>query len=118
MIICANDSMAIAAVSVLRRNGYKCPRDVLVTGFDGIEYIFYSNPKITSALCSFQTLGIEVAKFILQIDNEIKENPQLKPFSKFIEPSLIISESCGCASNSSLSSFSKSFSNQSLFTIL
>lgn len=113
-IICANDSMAIATVSVLRRNGYKCPRDVLVTGFDGIEYIFYSNPKITSALCSFQMLGIEVAKFILQIDNEIKENPQLKPFSKFIEPSLIISESCGCASNSSLSSFSKSFSNQSL----
>ena len=109
-IICANDSMAIAAISVLRRNGYKCPRDVLVTGFDGIEYIFYSNPKITSAMCSYQMLGIEVAKFILQIDSQIKENPNLEPFSKFIEPTLILSESCGCASSSS----SNIFSNQSL----
>lgn len=112
-IICANDSMAIAAVSVLQRNGYKCPRDVIVTGFDGIEYIFYSNPKITSAMCSYQYLGMETAKFILQVDSQLKNNAHVEPFSKFVEPNLIISESCGCASNSS-GSFQKAFSNQSI----
>lgn len=112
-IICANDSMAIAAVSVLQRNGYKCPRDVIVTGFDGIEYIFYSNPKITSVMCSYQYLGMETAKFILQVDSQLKNNAHVEPFSKFVEPNLIISESCGCASNSS-GSFQKAFSNQSI----
>ena len=91
--ICANDVMAIATVSVLKQNGFSCPKDVIVTGFDGIETIFYSNPKITSALCNFQTLGIEVAQFIFEVDAK-----KLPPSTRLIDPSLIISESCGCQS--------------------
>lgn len=96
--ICANDAMAIAAISVLKKNGFNCPKDVLVTGYDGIDEIFYSVPKITSALCNFQTLGTEVAKFILEITENFHKN-NTKPFTKYIEPTLMISESCGCSEN-------------------
>ena len=35
-IVCANDSMAVAACRYLAKAGYRVPEDVAVTGFDGI----------------------------------------------------------------------------------
>lgn len=92
-IICANDSMAIATVSVLKKNGYSCPRDVIVTGFDGIDAVLYSNPKISSVLCNFHSLGIEAAQFIFDVTSN-KETPSVR----LVDGSLMISESCGCNS--------------------
>lgn len=105
--VCANDAMALATISVLKRNGYKCPRDVIVTGFDGADDIYYSVPKLTTAMCNFQLLGYEVAKFILEVTGSEKE---IKPFTKYIEPTLFISESCGCSVNTNANpNFSSEF---------
>lgn len=90
-IICANDIMALTVISVLRQNGFDCPDDVLVTGFDGIDQIYYSNPKITTALCDHNLLGQETAKFI----NEIIDN-KLPVCERKVDSSLLINESCGC----------------------
>jgi diguanylate cyclase (GGDEF)-like protein len=90
-IICANDTMALAVTNVLKKNGYRCPEDIIVSGFDGIEEIFYSNPKITSVLCNYQTLGIGIADFILEVDTV-----HTKPYTRLIESSFMLSESCGC----------------------
>ncbi|MCR5189291.1 MAG: GGDEF domain-containing protein [Treponema sp.] len=90
-IICANDMMALSVISVIKKKGYRCPEDIIVSGFDGVENIFYSTPKITSALCNYQTLGIEVANYIEEV---YQVNP--KPTTRLIDPSFIISESCGC----------------------
>jgi len=92
-IICANDTMAISVVSVLTTNGYQCPRDVIVTGFDGIDAVLYSNPKISSVLCNFHTLAIETAHYILEVDKNHSE-----PGTKLVDGSIMISESCGCNS--------------------
>ncbi len=90
-IICANDTMAITAVSVLQQNGYECPDDVLVTGFDGIQAIFFSNPKITTALCDYHLLGQETARFLFQITEH-----KMPLCTKYVDSSLHVSESCGC----------------------
>lgn len=90
-IICANDVMALSVISVLKKKGYRCPEDIIVSGFDGVENIFYSTPKITSALCNYQTLGIELSNFIEEV-YQVKS----KPSTRLIDPSFIISESCGC----------------------
>lgn len=92
-IICANDTMAISAVSVLTENGFHVPRDVIVTGFDGIDAVLYSNPKISSVLCNFHSLAIETAHYIFDVINHLDI-----PTTKLVDGSLMISESCGCNS--------------------
>ena len=37
ILICANDNMALGAISALRERGYRVPEDVAVTGFDNCE---------------------------------------------------------------------------------
>lgn len=90
-IICANDTMAIAVTATLKDHGYYCPEDVIVTGFDGITSIFYATPKITSVLCDLKRLGKETALIIQKVMEE-----HLSPFSTLIEPTMYVSESCGC----------------------
>lgn len=90
-IICANDTMAITVLSVMQEHNYKCPEQILISGFDGIEASFFSIPKITTGLCDFNKLGKEAADFITQI---IEQKPEC--FTKYVDVSLIVSESCGC----------------------
>jgi len=92
-IICANDKMAISVISTLNKYGYKCPEDVIVTGFDGITEIFYTNPKITSSLCSYEQLGTETADFLLDIDKK-----KIVSKNRKVIPTFIQGESCGCKS--------------------
>ncbi|MCQ2591451.1 MAG: GGDEF domain-containing protein [Treponema sp.] len=91
-IICANDTMAISVTSVLKEKGFYCPEDVIVTGFDGIPSIHFTTPKISSIVCDAKRLGYETATFLL----DIVKNPQKAPYNKDIEPTMFISESCGC----------------------
>lgn len=91
-IICCNDAMAIAACSVLRSHGYQVPGDVLVTGFDGIDDIKYSDPPITSCQCRFEDIAEALAR---SLGGDEKEIPRIR---YRIVPYLIRSESCGCGS--------------------
>lgn len=89
-IICANDIMALNVCDVFQTGGYKIPRDIIVTGFDGIEEAFFSNPGITTAKCD----GIELAKAVMEVllatfDGE-------RGISRWINPTFISNESCGC----------------------
>ncbi|MGN1102997.1 MAG: LacI family DNA-binding transcriptional regulator, partial [Huintestinicola sp.] len=89
--ICANDTMAISVCGVLAENNIRVPEDIIVTGFDGIEAIKFSVPRITSCLCSYEDLARETADVLDRIfagdDSHIR---------KMIVPRLVISESCGC----------------------
>lgn len=90
-LICANDVMAITAATVFKKHGIKSPGDVIITGFDGIEEIEFSVPKITSCKCSYTDMGRQTADIITDI---LSGKPA--PREKIIEPRLILSESCGC----------------------
>lgn len=90
-VICANDSMAMAVCSVLKRHGLKIPRDIIVTGFDGIRLEKYHTPRLTTCAISFA----EVGKTVVDAANALidgapcAENAEI-PFR------LRIAQSCGC----------------------
>lgn len=90
-IICANDVMAIATTTVLVKHGIKVPEQVIVTGFDGIDEIFYMTPQITSCICSYADMAHKVFDVV---DSEFKGNKV--PSDVLVSPKLILSQSCGC----------------------
>lgn len=91
-VICANDVMAIAAVGVFARRGVKVPDDVIVTGYDGINDIKFTTPRVTSVKCSYSVLAKRLGEILPDIIAGIAKNR-----SYSVTPELIISESCGCA---------------------
>lgn len=97
-IICANDIMAINVCTVLQENGYKVPEDVIVSGFDGIDEINFSFPKITSAYCG--NAGLVPA--IIEAVKGIFEKGVLTG-EYHAEPELLLDESCGCERTETIS---------------
>ena len=91
-IICANDNMAITVSEMLTEAGYKVPDDIIVTGFDGYDEIFFTTPKITSAFCDIILLAEATAEITLKTIEDHKS------YTHFIEPTFISNESCGCDS--------------------
>ena len=89
-IICANDIMAINVTDVFASAGYRVPQDLIVTGFDGIDEAFISTPGITTAICDSHTLATTVANTIF--DALAGERNMVR----WIVPSFIANESCGC----------------------
>lgn len=90
-IICANDSMAITTVNVLKRHGVRIPQDIIVTGFDGINEINYSIPRITTCLCNSDQLAETVADTAIELISG-----KSVPDERLVIPVLQKSESCGC----------------------
>lgn len=90
-VICANDSMAIAACGVFRKHGIRVPEDIIVTGFDGIEASQYTLPKISTVKCDFGKMGRESAEILIKGEK--------KHGDVMIMPDLHVSESCGCSAS-------------------
>jgi diguanylate cyclase (GGDEF)-like protein len=90
-IICANDVMAITVSEMLQDAGYKVPVDVIVTGFDGYDGIFFTSPKITTAACNTLQLADATAEQILETISHKDACRDRK-----IMPVFMANESCGC----------------------
>ena len=90
-IICANDVMAITVSEMLLDAGYKVPDDVIVTGFDGYDGIFFTSPKITTAACNTLQLADATAEQILET---VKQKDICH--DRKIMPVFMANESCGC----------------------
>ena len=89
-VICANDIMALNVRDVLKSAGYSIPKDVIVSGFDGFDEIFFSTPKISSVSCDTIHLSEAAAEAVKKIING-------EPVSdEYIVPYLMPNESCGC----------------------
>ena len=46
--MCGNDQTALAVIDLLRDAGVRVPRDVIVTGFDGILAASIGSPTLTT----------------------------------------------------------------------
>ena len=89
-IICANDSMAIAAMKALEEHGIKTPEDIIVTGFDIYQRRICSlNP--TTAQMDADELATTIADTAYGYINGSE-----KPSDKHIHFSVILGQSCGC----------------------
>ncbi len=89
-IICANDIMAITVTEMLTEAGHKVPEDIIVTGFDGYEEIYFTEPMITSASCDILELADVTADLVLKAlkDGKVRHEK--------ISPKFHPNESCGC----------------------
>ena len=89
--ICANDAMALTAMSALEKLGYRIPEDVIVTGFDNTYNARNYTPSLTSVSRPLYEAGQKACELLLDIirggnpENEIR-----------LEASPVFTESCGC----------------------
>ncbi len=90
-IVCANDVMAITVSEMLTEAGYKVPDDVIVTGFDGYDEIYFTTPKITTASCDILTLAECTADTVFKAINTGEH------YNETIEATFVVNESCGCS---------------------
>ena len=89
-IICANDAMAITVSEMMQEAGYKVPEDIIISGFDGYEAIYFASPMISSTSCDIMLLANATADLILK-------QPRFNELENiYITPKLIPNESCGC----------------------
>lgn len=97
-LICANDTMAVAACDQLKRYGIKVPDDVIITGYDGLASVAYHNPRISTCEYNIADLGETCFKIV----RDAVEN-HADPYSLEKKFAVKLSESCGCCSESDLS---------------
>ena len=96
-IVCANDRIAVGALECAKENGYHCPKDFLITGFDNYGQAERYSPQIT-------TVGIdrlEAGKKMIDIVCDLVEGKDVPQFS-YIDGKMIFRESCGCESEVAL----------------
>ncbi|MGE4482409.1 LacI family DNA-binding transcriptional regulator [Acidocella sp.] len=92
-LICANDLMAIGALSYCRRIGLRVPEDVSVVGFDDLPLASLLTPSLTTVRQPARELGVEAVKLLLSlVDGAEPTSPPPAPVT------LMIRESTGPAS--------------------
>ncbi len=88
--ICANDAMALTAVSTLEKYGFCVPLDVIVTGFDYTYSARNFCPSLTTVKRPLKQMGNYACSVLLDlIDGK-------KPVIEELEASCVFTESCGC----------------------
>lgn len=91
-IICANDSMALTAISVLNEHGIEVPEDVIVTGYDGTRNGECFFPSLTTSRPEYG----ETVQYIFREVVKCTENKIIKPYDMKIPVILQKRQSCGC----------------------
>lgn len=74
-LICANDLMAIGALTYCRNAGLQVPEDVSVVGFDDLPFASLLTPALTTVRQSPREMGIQAAKLLLGIIEGAKPSP-------------------------------------------
>ena len=90
-IICANDAMALAAVTTLEKHGYMVPDDVIITGFDNTYNARHYCPALTTVSRPLREAGYKACELIVKVtDGEdlVRET--------VLRSEAVFSESCGC----------------------
>lgn len=90
-IVCANDYMAIGLSDTCRERGIDIPRDVLLTGFDGIDMASQGFPSITTAEQPFEQMGYQSVMTLLDMIGGKKITEDIR-----IAGDVLLNQSCGC----------------------
>ena len=90
-IFCANDLLALGALSALRAAGLDVPRDVAVVGMDNTNLSLVTWPPLTTVdLGAAERARIAAELLLARI-----AQPNRRPRSVSVEPRLVVRESCG-----------------------
>ena len=97
-IICANDVMAITVCDCLKKRGYKVPKDVAVSGFDGMEVEQYHYPRLLTSGNNKSMFIDGIFRLVNSKELEASEKDVMIPAYSDIQ----IGGSCGCPSREAL----------------
>lgn len=90
-IVCANDTMAIAACDALRKRGIRIPDDIAVTGYDRIIDGRVYHPQIAS----MEPALIQMGERSVEIIMELLGGKEVEKYN-YIPSIFCPTESCGC----------------------
>lgn len=91
-ILFANDQMAVGALRALERRGLGVPRDVAVTGFDGIPLSRLVRPALTTVRQPMLTMGEKAVELLVR---RLEERDR-EPVSVVLPVTVARRASCGC----------------------
>jgi LacI family transcriptional regulator, repressor for deo operon, udp, cdd, tsx, nupC, and nupG len=66
-IFCFSDEMAVGALAACRAQGFGCPNDVSIIGFDDIRYARYLDPPLTTVRQPMMQIGQTAVRLLLSI---------------------------------------------------
>lgn len=90
VIFATNDEMAIGALKAISQSKLKCPKDIKVIGYDGLDVGIYTNPPLTTVDQRISDLAVESVKTLVdRLEGKWKESAVKK-----IKPKLTERESC------------------------
>ncbi|PRX74339.1 LacI family transcriptional regulator/LacI family purine nucleotide synthesis repressor [Cohnella sp. SGD-V74] len=84
-VVCANDSIAFAALERLAELGLRCPQDVSVVGFDNVERCEWVTPSLTSVDAGKTTIGKRAVELLLRR----MEHPEERPETLYIATEMV-----------------------------
>ena len=88
-LLCFNDDIAIGAMRALKENWLRCPEDIAIVGYDGIERSKYVLPPLTTIRQPLERMGDEMVNVMIGlIEGKLKA-----PVQKEFIPELIIRQS-------------------------
>ncbi len=90
VIVCATDDMAIGAIRAIKEKGMEVPRDIAVTGFDGLGTQEVAHPRLTTIHQPIYEAGKALANRIILL-SENKNNLPVK--HTFIKTDILHRES-------------------------
>lgn len=88
-IVCANDRLAVGAITALRRHGIGCPRDISVTGFNDMALADRLSPALTTIRANHYRAGVEAAELIV----DMVANAAAKPRHVVLPVDLVVRDS-------------------------
>ncbi|MBQ8965633.1 GGDEF domain-containing protein [Ruminococcus sp.] len=108
-IVCANDGMALNALTALDKRGCKVPDDVMLTGFDNTFSARNSSPELTTVERPLYESGRKACEILSDVING-----RVCPQKTELTASPVFTESCGCppVNSALISEFRKSTSHK------
>lgn len=91
-IICANDIMAHAAITVLNEHGYEVPEDVIVTGYDGTRDGNFFFPSMTTGAPDYE----QMIELLFDEITKCIENNRIEACDIVVPVRMKVRQSCGC----------------------
>jgi LacI family transcriptional regulator len=91
-LFCANDSMAVGALSALREAGFRVPGEVAVAGFDDIPIARYMSPPLTSVHVDVHRLGERAVELLC---DALAGGSAAAPEQEVLATRLVVRRSCG-----------------------
>ena len=84
-----SDILAMSVIRATRQRKLRVPEDIMVIGFDDIEFASMTTPSLTTVRQPLHQLGYTACNILFQRIN----NPEVRPTSIFLDTTLIIRES-------------------------